>query len=409
MNAPRLLTEPAPNWNRIGRHDIFPDVPHDDAARFNFLANMVKYVSGDMLGGNMLAYEKRARPSYQARQGRPPENRSEVREAMVGDPHYQFWSALRRNTMEMRQQAGRLTVLAQAEDLAERAEALSAGTETLILDPDLEIPAYVRAVDNHCMPGSYYTELVPGDVTPAANYDAGLFITAQGLFGRYSDGAGKGVAAWLNDHMPEGGVRRILDIGCGLAHNTVPVAQAFPDAEVIGVDVAAPMLRYGHARAQSMGAPNLVLMQRNGEDLSCFEDGSFDFVFTTIFLHETSWKALNNIMAETHRLLRPGGLSIHAEQPPYHGMDDFEQFLRDWDAYYNNEPFWTRMHTLDMRAVMEKAGFAGEDYFETTIIAVVDDDFPQAAGKREDYGRGAIWHTYGVRKPAAGGTREQAA
>ncbi len=384
-------------------------MPHDDAARFNFLANLVKYVSGDLTSGNAIAYKHRARPEWQATHGRAPANRGEVRRAMQSDPHYQMWSALRRNTMEMRQQAGRFTTLRQADALAERAEHFNAGADTLVLDPELEIPPYVRAVDNHCMPGSYYTELVPGDVTPAANYDAGLFITAQGLFGKFSDGAGRGVAEWLKENAPEGGIRRILDIGCGIGHNTVPVALAFPDAEVIGVDVAAPMLRYGHARAQSMGAGNLTFMQKNGEDLSCFEDASFDFVYTTIFLHETSWKALHNIMAEVHRLLRPGGVTIHAEQPPYHGMSEFEQFLRDWDAYYNNEPFWTRIHTLDMEAVMARAGFGQDDCFSTTIVAVVDDDFPQAAGKREDFGRGAIWHTYGARKPDAGQSGAKAA
>ena len=35
----------------------------------------------------------------------------------------------------------------------------------------------------------------------------------------------------------------------------------------------------------------------------------------------------------------------------------FTKIIFDGDAYYNNEPFWMRMHDLDWAAMMEKAGF----------------------------------------------------
>lgn len=87
--------------------------------------------------------------------------------------------------------------------LRDRARALTtAHPETLRLDPTVSVPRYQSEVDNHCMPGSYYAEYLEGDVTAAANYDAGMFATTSGLFGRFLDGAGRGTAEWLHRQRP---------------------------------------------------------------------------------------------------------------------------------------------------------------------------------------------------------------
>ena len=43
------------------------------------------------------------------------------------------------------------------------------------------------------------------------------------------------VVGWVNAERPDWSPRRILDIGCTIGHNAVPIAQAFPDAEVIAI------------------------------------------------------------------------------------------------------------------------------------------------------------------------------
>jgi ubiquinone/menaquinone biosynthesis C-methylase UbiE len=287
-------------------------------------------------------------------------------------------------------------VLRQLDQLNDKARQHNQDKRTLQLDEQVEIPRYIGAVDNHLMPGSYYTEVTDQDVSAAANYDVGIYVTTQGLFGRFTDGAGHGIVKWLRDNHPQLSIKRILDMGCGIGHNSVPVARGFPDAEMFAVDVAAPMLRYGHARAQSLGANNLTFKQGNVEALG-FPDAHFDVVYSTMFVHETSYKAIHRIMAEAHRLLRPGGIHFHLEQPPFHNMPPFEQFLRDWDAYYNNEPFWSTVHSMQMPDVLERGGFRREDIFETTICAVVDESiFPKAGDF--DFGRGAVWYTFGAIK-----------
>lgn len=394
----------APPYTAVTRHEMFPTPSHDEAARFDFLANLNKYVSGVLGPGNRRAYDTRVLPAFVAEHGREPADRGEVKAGMDHDPWHRFWSSLKRNSMEMRQQNGRAMVLRQLWDLDATAKRLNAGRATLRLDPGVATPPYQALVDIHCMPGSYHGEERPGDVSAGANYDCGIFATAAGALGALSDGGGQALVDWIRRERPGWSPRRILDIGATVGHNVAPLALAFPKAEVIAIDTAAPVLRYGHARAQALGADNLHFVQMNAEDLSAFPDGHFDWVQTTMYLHELSSSSLPKIMSEVVRVLAPGGLTLHLEQPQYaDDMPVYEQFIRDWDAFNNNEPFWSTMHGLDLKTVMVEAGLPRESLFVTGVRAVVDPEvFPPAAeGVAEDHGRAAVWNAYGAWKPAA--------
>lgn len=358
-----------PPDHRIGaRHAVYPDLTHDEIERFNFLAQVNRHLTARVLPMVETTWETRIEPRFEAEHGRKPADRSEARKALLADPVFQTWSALKRITMEQRQQAGRWASIRQAESLAAKAENLVRQGQ-LSLDPTLPIPRYVSAVDHHCMPGSYHTELFPGDVSGPANYDSGIHVTVGGRGGAYNDGIGRNMAEWVKQNLPDLKPRRILDLGTTTGHNLLPVAQAFPDAEVIGVDVGAPVLRYAAARASALGVDNVRFVQADATNLAQFEDGSFDFVMTTMFLHELSLASMDAIFRETYRLLSPGGLMLNMEQPAYEGMGVFEQTMRDWDAFYNNEPYWTTLHGLNLDDHFADAGFDRENLVYAPFMA----------------------------------------
>ncbi len=391
--------EGPPDYRAVGAHGVFPETTHDQVERYNFLAHLNRHLAASVLPGVARAYEARVAPAFVAEHGREPRDQKEVRKALASEPIHQAWSALRRNTMEMRQQAGLSVVLPQLAALMEKAERFTP-PESLQLDEGVRMPDYLTAVDHHCMPGSYHGERIAGDLSAAANYDSGMFVTTGGLLGRFTDGGGRGMVDYLGRHHPDFRPRRILDLGCGLGHNVLPIAEAFPEAQVTAVDVAAPMLRYGAARAASLGIGNVTFVQADCADLGAFEDARFDWIQSTMFLHETSAKALLRIMAECRRLIAPGGLVIHIEQPQYDAeMPPFEQAMRDWDAFNNNEPFWTKLHEIDLDRVMLDAGFKPEELLHGGVAAVVDTSlFPDAAADEvEDYGRKPAWHITGAR------------
>ncbi|WOK37947.1 class I SAM-dependent methyltransferase [Sphingomonas sp. C3-2] len=393
-----------PPYTAVARHAVFPDPTHDEAARYNFLTAMNKYLSGAIGAGNKIAYDTRVLPAFEAEHGRAPQDRFEIRDAMNQDPWHRYWSALKRNTMEMRQQNGRSITLRQLDELSAKVRQFNEGRDTLQLDPTLAIPHYMDVTDIHCMPGSYHGEERPGDMSAGANYDSGLFATTGGGLGALSDGGGQALVEWIKKERPGWTPRRILDLGCTVGHNIVPLALAFPETEIVAIDTGAAVLRYAHARAQALGAKNITFIQMNAEDLSRFPDGHFDWVQTTMYLHELSGKALPQIIREGERVLAPGGLMFHLEQPQYTAeMPLYEQFIRDWDAFNNNEPYWSAMHALDLKQVMEDAGFARDSQFVARVLAVVDRTVfpPSPEGEQEDHGRAAAWNAYGAWKAEA--------
>jgi len=396
--GPYQLADIPPPISEAEQHGVYPEISHDERARFNFEACLYKTIAKEISPGNALTYEKRVLPEFIKANERPPKNRHEVRRAMNADPLHNFWGGLRRNTMEMRQVNGQFMTLRQLDKLARRAQAYNQGSPNLTLDPAIMTPPYVAEIDHHCMPGSYHRELCEGDVSPAANYDAGFFVTTGGSIGGLCDGAGQAIASWVKAFDADFAPDRILDIGCALGNSLIPIANAFPKAEIAAIDVSAPMLRYGHARAASLGVTNVKFMQMSGEDLSAFDDEGFDLVMTSIFLHELSAKSLPKIMREAHRVLKPGGIMLHLEQPQYtDDMPVFEQFIRDWDCYNNNEPFWSAMHEIDLVELMVKVGFDATKISHAAMRATsaLDETGGKAA---EDYGRDPAWHAYVARK-----------
>lgn len=390
------MSYPAP-WHTIGRHALMPEAAHDEVARFDIVARLNAHVAQRLGPQVREAWEARGRHVFRMRHGRDPLDRHEVSEAMARDATYRTYSLVRRNTMEIRQQAGRELVSRQAARLRDRARALNEGAATLKLDPHFEAPRYVTAIDQHLMRGGYAAERLEDDVSNPANYDAGMYATIGGTGGPWINAAGRALVDWLQRECPDFKPQRIVDLGCGIGHNTLPLREAFPSAEIIAIDAAAPMLRYGHARARSLGVDDVAFVQGDAADTR-LASNSFDLVFSTMVLHETSRQALPKIFAEAQRLLRAGGLTLHLEQPTYRGLEPFEQFVRDWDGRFNNEPFWSALHETDLPALLVKAGFAPERVFETRCVA----PSWNKSALQEDFGRAPAWYAVGAWQMANG-------
>ena len=358
-----------PDSRCLYRHGMTPEINHDESARMNVLASLNASVAATLSRGVKLAYDHEAEPKLSAADKDLSDPRVQsgvtVREAIRPSPVYQSWASLRRAIQEMNRQNARHIAYRQLDSLTERAEALSDASTTLQLDPDLEIPRYLARADNHLQAGGYHTELKPGDLTAAASYDVATFVTAMGMFGAKADSGGRSITKWLAKHFPDFKPKRILDLGAAHGSNTLPLAAAFPEAEVVAFDAGAPMLRYGHARAKSMGYDNVRFVQGAAEDMD-ESLGTFDWVQTTMVFHETSGPALAKIMKNIYAVLNPGGVTLNLEQPNFtEDTPVFDRFLRNWDAWYNNEPFWVQLHGMDMMAELEKAGFETGKCFES--------------------------------------------
>jgi ubiquinone/menaquinone biosynthesis C-methylase UbiE len=376
-------------------HAALPKTSHDELARQHFVRSFKEHIVEALHPGLKLAYEKRAKPAFVATHQREPENIQEVGEVMKQDRHYQAWSSMLRTSQEMMWSSTQIPVERAINELANTA-ASTQEVGSLTLNPDLQIPGYHTAVDIHCQPGGYHTEYIDNDVAQGAIYDRAVYIYAMGQMGVNNADMGDSTVAWLKNEHPDFKPERILDMGCAVGHSTLPYASGFPDAEVHAIDVAAPMLRYAHARASSMGLP-VHFAQQNAE-LTNYEDNSFDLVVSHILLHETSSAAIKNVIKECHRVLKPGGWMLHVETPPYEGMEPFDTFLFDWDSENNNEPFWRKSHLLDLEALARDAGFEANKPIQIMVPSAFQETQRSNTFQGGDFGGGGVWFVYGCQK-----------
>lgn len=344
--------------------DSFAQPTHDEAARQGYVAQMRKVIMADMAQDMRAVYDEAVEPSVKAKTGDVPGDAIAVRKAMEPNSYYRFWSSMRFNAQEMVWGS----VLDEVErelpemiDAAEQAAKVSPAGGTLRLNPELDIPKAVSSLDIHLMPGCFHTEFVEDDIAVGAIYARGTQVFSGGL--RKTKNPGKGgvadsIAHYLRLKYPNFKPKRILDLGCTIGSNLSPFQSAFPDAELYGVDVGAPVLRYGHARAESRGV-TAHFSQQNAESMD-FEDGMFDLVVSSFFFHEIAVPSTKKILAEVHRVLATGGVTIHMELPPAEAMDPYYNFFLDWDAYHNHEPHYAAFRKQDPVALLEGAGFAPE-------------------------------------------------
>lgn len=237
------------------------------------------------------------------------------------------------------------------EYLAEMEATDNAGPGKLEFAPQLDIPTYARH-EIHIQPGGYVGDPFAGHMY---HYGTNSFYTGTSLGHNDQDEAHASAAARLP--LPQDGkVRRILDMGCGIGQLTVALKERFPDAEVWGIDVGAPMIRYGHMRANQLGvAANFS--QRLAENTG-FPDNHFDLVTSYLLHHEVPGEVTLKIIEEARRITRPGGVYYPLDfgsggkmMPPR------QMYGRWWDHRWNNEPWSLEYHAVPFTEEIGRRGF----------------------------------------------------
>jgi ubiquinone/menaquinone biosynthesis C-methylase UbiE len=372
-----------------------------ERARQNFVSATRRHIMVDLSRRLGEEYASEALPQWQEEHGEEPTDSRQVRRAMLRRPVFSAFSSLRYNAQEM--------VWASVQDQIERnwnelnatAKRLSSKRcGSLQLDTSLPIPRDVSAMDVHLMPGCWHQEYSPDDTAQGALFELGSNVFGGGLKFARRGSVAYSMAHYLQELFPEFKPRRILDLGASVGTNTLPYAELFPEAEVFALDVAAPQLRHGHARATAAELP-VHFVQQNAEATN-FDDGSFDLVVSSYFFHELSVKSTHRVLAESRRLLAPGGLTLHMELPDAGQADPYYNFYLDWDAYYNNEPHYAAFRGQDPRELLRGAGFEANQLLVTRIpnySASDAKDFAAAVrGEQETpaHGNGASWCLFGA-------------
>jgi ubiquinone/menaquinone biosynthesis C-methylase UbiE len=156
--------------------------------------------------------------------------------------------------------------------------------------PDLDYPSYYRNQNFHSIEGGYLTPGAAVTYDPVTQYVLPPNETwvRQGLIDRIRC-------------YPQ----RILDLGCGTGSMTLMLKQAFPQAEVIGLDLSPYMLVVAEDKARKAGCR--IAWEHGQAEQTPYPNASFDLITAALLFHETPPDISRSILRECFRLLEVGG------------------------------------------------------------------------------------------------------
>ena len=162
-----------------------------------------------------------------------------------------------------------------------------------LTNPQLSYPAYYQTQNFHGIEKGYLTS------SAAVTYDA---VTQYVLPPNEN---------WVRQGLIDaigGKPAKIIDLGCGTGSTTILLREAFPEAEIIGLDLSPYMLAISEYKARQL---NYQIQWLHGlaEDTN-LPDNSFDLVTASLLFHETPPHITQAILNECYRLLVPGGQII---------------------------------------------------------------------------------------------------
>lgn len=175
------------------------------------------------------------------------------------------------------------------------------------------------------------------------------------------------------DAMRTPNIKNVFDIGAGTGNVTVSLLDA--GRRVTALDLSRPMLEKLRHKIPEAYADNVVVVEQNAEELTQWDDQSFDGVSILLCLYDAARP--KPALSEAIRVLRPGGKLVITE--PKHCfelkplLEEAERFLHterlysklraDWDrvnvANRKLDPAMrdARLHAEDIEEQLHKAGF----------------------------------------------------
>jgi len=144
---------------------------------------------------------------------------------------------------------------------------------------------------------------------------------------------------------------RVLDAGCGPGTEARRVARLVPEGEVVGVDLAAGMVRAAHRAARAEGLESCAFVQADVGDLPGEFEGAFDVVYSCLAHHH--YPDPPAATASVLRCLRPAGVYLVLDPGPAH----YARLMAPLGRWA--DPGWIGFEDPDgFRRLFAEAGFA---------------------------------------------------
>ncbi|WP_013122650.1 class I SAM-dependent methyltransferase [Thiomonas sp.] len=133
----------------------------------------------------------------------------------------------------------------------------------------------------------------------------------------------------LAELVPIGNGLKVIELGCGSARLLTELLERCPACEALALEVDAVQHAKNLARLPEMLAPRLRFVRDSATAIPA-ADGGFELALMLKSLHHIPQGAMQTALAETWRVLRPGGW-LYVSEPVYEGA------LNDIVKLYNDE------------------------------------------------------------------------
>ncbi|NQV80098.1 MAG: class I SAM-dependent methyltransferase [Alphaproteobacteria bacterium] len=354
-------------------HPMLAQANHDELAHEHYALSLKLLLGRNFGPGSRKIFEQKAAPAYAKEHGHEPASIDDVRDAMKGEPYEKMVSALQVAAQRIMWNAVSTSIereLPRLEETARHSRQSNRKRGSLMLNPDVAMPAYIGHIDIHHQPDGYELNDHDDDVLAGALYESGGNLYSRGVAIGKNDSKAACLIGFLEETYPTLKPKRILDLGCSAGSATVPYAEAWPDTEVYGIDIGGGMLRYAHARAESLGLP--VHFEQMNTTATHYPDGFFDLVVSHNLFHELTAADNKGTLKECYRITKPGGVVAHLDLPFKNAEKDlFTQYQGDFQTFNNAEPCWRVYANMDHTGALAQAGFA-KDNITTTYRARKD-------------------------------------
>lgn len=137
------------------------------------------------------------------------------------------------------------------------------------------------------------------------------------------------VIARLMKQTPQG-VSKVVDLGCGTGSLMHGILDAFPDAEVVGIDFDPTMLWLARARLEHFGRRSYIELTdlRQPEWLRTVP-AQVDAVVSATALHWLTPEQLAALYGQIAQMLRTGGIFLNSD----HVGSDLPAVQREWERH----------------------------------------------------------------------------
>jgi 2-polyprenyl-3-methyl-5-hydroxy-6-metoxy-1,4-benzoquinol methylase len=280
-----------------------------------------------------------------------------------------------RLTREWLEQQGATELLAATNDDGEWRFTLPPGHAELLLDPDavdgvagttlslvadlVQLPRLVESFRSGV--GIPYADYGPDEAEGQAMGTRPIYRSEiQTWFAAVPD---------LESRLADGGAR-VLDIGCGVGWSSVSIAQAYPNATVLGVDLDPGSIAAAQQVAEAEGVTDRVTFEVR--DVATLSGAGYDVATMFEMLHDLARPV--EVLRVAREALAPGGVVLVADEPvgeAYAGpADDEERRYHGWSLLHclpasMTEPGSAATGTLIrpeiVRRYAREAGFAEVD------------------------------------------------